>query len=269
MTILDDTSLEGQKVWTEVFRAMPVQHKWRLLKDAFASARILHAAGVRSRDPRITPEKVQAAWTKAHYGKDFLGKDVMASARGNLNVLTEVVKVFARLDIPYALGGSMASSIHGIARFTLDADITVEPFPGKEEALASSFGKDYYLSLPAIQDAVRGRSSFNIIHMGEGFKVDVFVRKDDPFEESALTRRVQIPLDDAGTEPIAVLSAEDVVLFKLQWYRLGQETSRRQLDDILGIVRTRPLDEEYIATWVKHLGVEGIWRQVQAERGQK
>ena len=61
-----------------------------------------------------------------------------------------------------------------------DADLTVEPFPGKEAAFCASFDEAYYVSLPAVEEAIRRRSSFNLIHTPTTFKVDIFVRKDDP-----------------------------------------------------------------------------------------
>src|SRR5690242_19148206 len=95
----------------------------------------------------------------------------------NVRVVQEVAAVLTRLDVPYAVGGSWASSLLGKPRLTNDADITVEPFPGKEAAFCSSFGEDYYVSLSMIQDALRRRSSFNIIHLPSGFKIDLFIRK--------------------------------------------------------------------------------------------
>ena len=65
----------------------------------------------------------------------------------NLRVVREVIAAFDALGIAYALGGSLASSIHGITRYTADADLAVEPFPGLEDRLAASFGPDYYASL--------------------------------------------------------------------------------------------------------------------------
>ena len=124
--------------------------------------------------------------------------------------LREVLRVFSALGIPYALGGSMASSIHGMVRFNCNADITAEPFPGKEAQLASAFGADYYLSLPAVQKAVQQRSSFNIINMSTGFKVDVFIRKDRPFEQSAMSRRLTVDLPEAPGEPHRL---RDLLLF--------------------------------------------------------
>ena len=61
----------------------------------------------------------------------------MAADAGNLRILREFVAVVDRLGIVYSLGGSMASSLYGIARFTQDADVTVEPFPGLEQTFSS------------------------------------------------------------------------------------------------------------------------------------
>src|SRR5437763_997716 len=186
MSQFNDTRPAAANVWADVFRAMPVSRKWRLLEETFETARTLHAAGMRLHDPQASAGAIHRDWMKRHFGLNVSGENIMTPSRGRFNVLREVLAVFERLEITYALGGSMASSIHGIARFTLDADITVDPFPGKEAALAHSFGTDYYVSLAAVEDAVRQRTSFNIIHTREGFKVDVFVRKDNAFEKAAL-----------------------------------------------------------------------------------
>jgi hypothetical protein len=185
----------------------------------------------------------------------------------NLRGLREVVAVFTRLGIPYALGGSMASSLYGIDRHTRDGDITVEPFPGKEDQLMAGFGPDYYLSRDAIRDAVRQRSSFNIINTSTGFKVDVFVRKDQPFEQSAMSRRVSLDLPDAPGDPLVLHSPEDVVLFKLRWYRLGNECSDQQWIDVLNVIKVQAgrLDGAYLDHWARELRVEDLLARARRE----
>jgi hypothetical protein len=55
-----------------------------------------------------------------------------------------------------------------------------------------------------------------------------------------------------------VATAEDVVLSKLEWARLGG--SERQIDDAAGILRARSdLDREYIGRWVERLGLTKEW----------
>ncbi len=191
----------------------------------------------------------------------------MESNKENVTVIQEVVAVLARLGILYAVGGSWASSLFGKPRFTHGADITVEPFPGKEAAFCDSFGEDYYVSLPMIQDAIQRRSSFNIIHWPSSFKVDLFVRKDRPFEASVLARRHIYPLPDG--QSFTLVSPEDIILLKLEWYRLGGDTSERQWGDILGVfqVQASKLDQAYLAHWAADLGVRDLLERARQESG--
>lgn len=180
-----------------------------------------------------------------------------------LEELREVRRVAAALTsigANYALGGSMASSLLGSPRFTQDADLTVEPFPGREQQLAAHFGPEYYLSVPAMVEANRTHRAFNIINIATGFKIDLFVRRDRPFEHSALMRGILTSLPDAPGEPIRVLTAEDILLFKLEWYRLGDEVSDRQWNDILGILKVRgqQLDLEYVRRFAGELAVTDL-----------
>jgi hypothetical protein len=164
------------------------------------------------------------------------------------------------LGIGFALGGSWASSLHGIPRDTRDADITAEPFPGREAEFAAAFGPDYYVSRDAIRDAIRGRSSFNVIHLTSGFKVDVFIRKDTPFGRSVLARRRPTVIPGDPPEPIDIVSPEDIILHKLDWFRIGGETSDRQWGDVFGVLRVQAgrLDDAYLDHWAAELGVADL-----------
>lgn len=182
----------------------------------------------------------------------------------NLQVLQEVIGALTKLEVPYALGGSWASSFHGSPRFTHDADLIVEPFPGRESGLCACFGPDYYVSLAAVEEAVRRRTSFNILHLISGFKVDLFVRKDRPFELSVMQRRQSRPLTEAFVE---FVSPEDVILLKLEWYRLGNEASERQWTDVLGVLQTQAggLDQAYLDHWAAELKVDDLLARARRE----
>jgi hypothetical protein len=182
-------------------------------------------------------------------------------------IVQEVAAVLDRLGIPYAVGGSWASSLLGKPRFTHDVDMTVEPFAGKETAFCASFSDDYYVSLPMIQDAIRRRSSFNIIHWPSGFKVDLFVRKDRPFDAVVLARRRSHPLSEGRT--LTLVSPEDVILLKLEWHRLGGGTSERQLEDVRGVLQMQAgkLDQAYLDHWAADLGVSDLLQRARQESG--
>lgn len=191
----------------------------------------------------------------------------MEDNKENVAVVQEVVAVLDRLGIRYAVGGSWASSLFGKPRLTHDADITVEPFPGTEVAFCDSFGEDYYVSLAMIQDAIRRRSSFHIIHWSSGFKVDLFVRKDRPFDASMLARRRSHSLSEGQT--LTLVSPEDVILLKLELYRLGGETSERQLEDVRGVLQVQAgkLDRAYLDHWAADLGVSDLLQRAYEESG--
>jgi hypothetical protein len=182
-------------------------------------------------------------------------------------VLREVIGVLDTLAIPYALGGSWASSLLGKMRFTYDADLSVEPFPGKEATFCASFGDDYYLSRPAVDQAVRRRSTFNIIHTPSAFKVDVFVRKDRPFEESVMARRRPYALAGDAGQTVVCVAPEDVILLKLEWYRQGNEASQQQWNDVLGVLQVQggALDHAYLDRWAADLGVADLLARARSE----
>lgn len=264
MPIPSDTSPEAERVLARVYRGMSPARKWALLGDLYRAGRGLHAAGVRLREPRATAEQIRDRWVEAHVGDvpriDGQEGPGMDQPTDNLRVLREVLAAFDSLGIAYAIGGSLASGIHGITRYTSDADVSVEPFEGLEARLVALFGPDYYVSVEAIRQAIRGRSTFNIINTSVGFKVDVFIRKDRRFDRSLMARRIFAAMPDAPDRPIAIVTAEDSILLKLEWYRLGGETSDRQWSDILGILRIQAdrLDQDYLDRWAADLGVADL-----------
>lgn len=63
--------------------------------------------------------------------------------------------------------------------------------------------------------------------------------------------------------PVFVASAEDTILTKLSWAKLG--ASEQQLRDVRGIidVQADKLDGTYIERWLDALGVRELWERVQ------
>ena len=157
MVGISDTSPEAERVLREVYRRMPLARKWLLLGEMYQDGCALHAAGVRLRHPSATAHEIRQHWMAVTCGLPPAASSVVRNPERpmqNLSGLREVLAVLTRLAIPYALGGSMASSVYGVPRNTRDADVTAEPFPGKETPLVAAFGEDCYISEPAVRDAV-------------------------------------------------------------------------------------------------------------------
>ncbi|HKI30620.1 MAG TPA: hypothetical protein VKA46_01915 [Gemmataceae bacterium] len=264
----NDTSPEAQRVLNEVYRRMTPGQKWLRLGQVYREARLLHAAGVGLRKPSATPQDVVEDWMRLQFGLGLSAREgAMTVDPDSLRGLRAVTEVLTRLDVPYALGGSMAAAIYARGRQTNDADVTVEPFPGKEAQLIAALGPDYYVSPESVAQANRARTSFNIINTLTGFKVDVFVRPDSAFEQSAWGRRRAVPLPDRPGEPLVVLSPEDLLLFKLRWYRLGNESSELQWRDVKELLQIQAgqLDNTYLDHWAGLLGVADLLARARQE----
>lgn len=58
----NDTADDAARVLTDVYRNMPVEQKWRQLDDLYRTARLLHEAGVRMRNPSATDGDIVQDW---------------------------------------------------------------------------------------------------------------------------------------------------------------------------------------------------------------
>jgi hypothetical protein len=177
----------------------------------------------------------------------------------DIAVLRQLTDILDKLGIIYAVGGSMASSVYGQVRFTQDVDITVEPFGSKSDKLFDLLKAGFYISRSAMLDALQERTSFNVIYLKSAFKIDIFVQRKRNFDSQILARRRQIKLSDAHS-PFAVVSPEDIILLKLEWFRDGGQTSERQWNDVLGIIKVQAknLDMNYLKNWAGRLGLSEL-----------
>ncbi len=174
-----------------------------------------------------------------------------------------VIQAFEKMSIPYYIGGSIASSVYGMARATMDvdiiADLKVTHIPGLKRILENK----YYIDAEMIADAIRTNSSFNLIHLETMIKIDVFIHENEPHQNEALQRKRKDTLDDTGSIQFYFSSPEDIIIHKLQWYKRGGFASERQWLDIVGVVKVQGdlLDKKYLKRWSKKLGLLSLLKE--------
>jgi hypothetical protein len=96
--------------------------------------------------------------------------------------LAPVLQALRDLGVRHFVGGSIASSAHGVARASVDGDVVAELEAGHIAPFVAALRDSYYVPEARIGDAVARRASFNLIHLETMLKVDVFVSRDRPFD---------------------------------------------------------------------------------------
>jgi predicted nucleotidyltransferase len=147
--------------------------------------------------------------------------------------------------------GSVAVSFYAQPRMTRDVDLVVELQPSDAERLVDLFGEEFSCDADRMRDAIARRSMFNLIHTGAVVKVDIIVRRDGDYREEEFRRRRSADIDGVR---MWVVSAEDLILSKLDWARSSR--SEVQFRDVRNVIAAQPaLDWPYVDTWAARLGL--------------
>jgi hypothetical protein len=168
------------------------------------------------------------------------------------DVLRIVTERLERASIPYMVTGAIALAYYLDPRQTRDIDI-VELQLDDSDRVVDLFSPDFYCDSEAVRRAISQRRLFNIIHLERIVKVDLIVRKADPYSKAAMERRHRGP---RGAGDIWIATAEDLLLAKLQWVKIGD--SHRQLVDLKELIEKVSLDWDYVERWAEELNVSRL-----------
>ncbi|MBU4403860.1 MAG: hypothetical protein KJ907_14150 [Actinobacteria bacterium] len=136
---------------------------------------------------------------------------------------------------------------------TDDADTLINAFPPP----------DYYLDKGSIIEAIKRKSSFNLVEVNTGFKVDFWLLTDDPFDQSRFSRKSTEELEELR---VYVSTPEDTILMKLKWARM-MGGSKKQFTDALRVYELQHgvLDTDYLERWAGELGVKMLLERIREE----
>ncbi len=169
-----------------------------------------------------------------------------------IDVIMETVRVLDAEQVPYAVTGSVASSIHGEPYVSADVDIVVRMTPDQATRLARSLPPRFYRSEQALVEAAARSSIAHLIDTETGLKVDLSVLSPGSFHDGILRRAEPVTADEVS---FRCVSPEDTILMKLVWRR--DSRSQKQWENALGVVRVQAarLDWKYLFEQAESLGV--------------
>lgn len=174
-----------------------------------------------------------------------------------LDVLQDLSARLEQADIPYMLTGSLATSYYTTPTAPRGIDLVAELTDHDIGRVVTLFEADYYLSPGAVADAVRDRSSFNLVDQTNITTVDVFPKKlaPEPFRTAEFARRQRVTIQNFSTW---IVTAEDLIVAKLLW--TPPSPTDIHMQDVRTLLRA-PVDVDYIESWVHRLGLDHLWAE--------
>ncbi len=179
-------------------------------------------------------------------------------------LLKQVVDVLEQSGVDYMVTGSTVSSLQGEPRVTHDIDFVVTLTVASAKPLIEAFPPPrYYVDEHSIRSAVSTQGMFNLIDVDEGDKVDFWILKNDPYDQSAFSRRYR---EEAVGIRFFVSRPEDTILSKLRWSEMCGG-SEKQLRDALRVyeVQYSQLDLKYLDDWANQLNVESVLQDLKKQ----
>src|SRR5262245_5531084 len=129
MPIPSDTTFDAEQVQLRLLRAKLPSERGSLAVRL--SAEVIRAAkrAIARRNPKLTESQIGQQFVELHYGQQVADAGRRCEVRTRMSEASELIQALRpvldelnRLGVRYYIGGSVASSIHGAARSTLDVD---------------------------------------------------------------------------------------------------------------------------------------------------
>jgi hypothetical protein len=175
-----------------------------------------------------------------------------------LDIVRDVAGRLEKGRFGYMLTGSMAMNFYAEPRMTRDIDIVLAIAPAQSGILANLFSPEYYVSSDAISQSIAHETLFNLLHQESMIKVDCIVRKNSPYRQNEFGRRQRVEIRDFQAW---IVSKEDLILSKLLWAKDSRsDTQFRDIRNLLAAGFDRP----YIEHWIKELGLDTLWAELNA-----
>jgi hypothetical protein len=254
-----DTSLEAENFQFNLWRSCSFFKKVEILSQWTKGTWELSVAGIKHQYPNASPAKIRREFLRRTLGteislpsNEYEQKPLILT--DPITLALEIANILNSLDIPYLVGGSVASGILGEVRANQDIDLVADLQREKVNQFIQVLQPRFDVSEDAVLDVIYYKGSFNLIDNESLGKIDIFILKDEPFNQREFQRRESIVVRPPD-QILMLASAEDIILQKLSWYRQGGQASNQQWRDVLGVIKIQGerLDFDYMMQWAKEM----------------
>lgn len=183
-----------------------------------------------------------------------------------IETLQEVTGVLDSLRVPYAVTGSVASSVHGEPYSSLDVDLVLQASPRQATDLAKRLTPRFSAPQDMLSEAARDRAFTNVIDNRTGLKVDLSFVSESGFFGTVMKRRVKSKIGTESPE-FDFVTPEDIILMKLVGRKDTQ--SQKQWDNALSVAQVRGarMDWKYLFIQARDLEIEKDLVKLRDEAG--
>ena len=272
-----DTTIDAERYLFHQWKSLTLIQKANQLVSWTKGCLELSLMGVKQRYPEASLSKLRYEFARVTLKSSFPDPIYHLIAEHSqrlmlidpISLALDVVEVLNALDIPYLIGGSVASTLMGEMLSTEDVDIVADLKIEKVVRLLQFLQPRFYVSEDAVREAIQFQRSFNLIDNESFGKVDIFILKDEAFPQIEFQRRRSQLVRQNPDRSLVLPTPEDLILQKLIGYRMTENESQRQWRDVLGVLKLQGdrLDFEYLQKWAMELELRDLLATACVESG--
>jgi hypothetical protein len=279
-----DTSIEAEHVLIDLIRKASVAKRFQLVQSLTQGSFL---ANIQAQKNNLDGDERE---TLIHFASILYGTQLAQQLQTALMIdpswhiqpvdlatlIFEVAQVLDELHAEWYLGGSLASSLHGMQQLAQDVDFIVYIDQQRLPSLLSLLKEQHLLHEDHCQGAVSQRSAFPFIHLASLMKVDIVLPRCETFDTAMKPLVAPLVLDEHyPAYPVA--SASEMILFKLSRYyrdaysRKDGMRNDAEWNDILGMLKIQgmKLNFSLLERCSKALNIMDVWGAVLTDAGLK
>jgi hypothetical protein len=175
------------------------------------------------------------------------------------DIFCAVVDALEASGVPYMLVGSFTTNYYGVPRATHDLDIVIEFDALDLASLLTRLGSGFRVEPQMSFETITATQRHVLRVVGSSFTIELFAKSHDEHDRLRFNNRRRARM--LGRDSY-IPAAEDVIITKLRWAKIGNRT--KDTEDLANViaVRGKLLDWEYIHRWCEVHGTRALLDEI-------